>query len=117
MQYDILTEHGFWVIPLVVAIVQSIKMTGIATKFAPIISIGVGVGLAFLVNVDFTLPQQILSGVIYGLSASGLYSGVRVTQNVNDVKSGKIPLEKVDKDILNEKDLQAVQQNQDKQNP
>jgi hypothetical protein len=113
--YNDVVSNSFWIIPLVVAIVQAIKMMGVATKFSPIISIGVGVGLGFLVNNDFTTAQSILSGVIYGLSASGLYSGITVTQKVADVKSGEIPLSKADKSLFSEKDIQEIQQKQQQQ--
>jgi hypothetical protein len=113
--YNDVVSNSFWIIPLVVAIVQAIKMMGVASKFSPIISIGVGIGLGFLVNNDFTTAQSILSGVIYGLSASGLYSGITVTQKVADVKSGEIPLSKVDKGLLAEKDIQEIQQKQQQQ--
>ena len=115
MQYDVLVSNSFWIIPLVVAVVQAIKMMGVATKFAPIISIGVGIGFAFLLNNDFTTPQMILSGVIYGLSASGLYSGVTFTQKVHDVKTGELPMNKIDKGALNQKDIQEIQKKQQSQ--
>lgn len=102
--------NSFWVVPLVVAIVQAIKTMGIPTKFAPIISIGVGIGLGLIVNGGTTMTANLLNGVIYGLSASGLYSGITVTQQVHDVKTGQIPLESIDKGLLSEKDLQEIEQ-------
>jgi hypothetical protein len=113
--YNEAIANSFWIIPLVLAIVQAIKMMGVATRFSPIISIGVGVGLGFLVNTDHTISQSILSGVIYGLSASGLYSGITVTQKVADVKSGEIPLSEVDKGLLTEKDIQEIQKKEQQQ--
>ena len=116
MDYETILANSFWVVPLVVAIVQAIKMIGVASKFSPIISIGVGIGIAFLMAGEFTLSQTILHGVIYGLSASGLYSGISTTQKVRDVKSGEIPLDKVDKGLLNEKDLQQIQEKKSQTN-
>jgi hypothetical protein len=113
--YNDVVANSFWIIPLVVALVQAIKMMGVATKFSPIISIGAGILLGFLVNSEFTTAQSILSGVIYGLSASGLYSGITVTQKVADVKSGEVPLSKADKSLFTEKDLQEIQQKQSQQ--
>jgi hypothetical protein len=114
--YNDVVANSFWIIPLVVALVQAVKMMGVATKFSPIISIGAGILLGFLVNSEFTTAQSILSGVIYGLSASGLYSGITVTQKVADVKSGEIPLSKADKSLFTEKDLQEIQEKQKQQN-
>lgn len=70
------------VVPIIVAIVQAIKLTnwkGI-DRFAPLISIGVGIIIGFLAdhnNADLT--ATILSGAMYGLMASGLYSGLKTT--------------------------------------
>lgn len=112
-----IVSNSFWVVPLVLAVVQAIKMMGIPTKFAPIISIGVGMGVGMLVNSGLTLTQNLLSGVIYGLSASGLFSGITVTQQVHDVKSGEIPIDQVDKGLLSQRDIQEIQQKQNQQNP
>lgn len=70
------------VIPVIVAIVQAIKMTGWkrADKFAPLLSIAVGVVIAFLAHHNSPdLSSTLLDGVLYGLGASGLYSGVKAT--------------------------------------
>ena len=69
------------VVPVIVAIVQAIKMTGrVPDKYAPIASILVGIGLAFIAHSAATaMGQVILSGVMYGLMASGLYSGIKTT--------------------------------------
>ncbi len=70
------------VVPVIVAIVQAIKMTGrVPDKYSPIVSIVIGIILAFLAHGGVTtlMGPTILSGVLYGLAASGLYSGVKVT--------------------------------------
>lgn len=75
------------IIPVIVAIVQAIKMTGWAKadKFAPLVSIGVGIAIAFIAHgANYTYTNIILNGVLYGLSASGLYSGVRATQDARN---------------------------------
>lgn len=110
-----IVSNSFWVVPLVLAVVQAIKMMGTPTKFAPIISIAVGMGVGMLVNSGLTLTQNLLAGVIYGLSASGLYSGVTTTQKVADVKSGEIPLNQVEKGLLSDKDIQEIQEKQSQQ--
>lgn len=69
------------VVPLILAIVQAIKLTGkVPNQFAPIVSIGVGIILAFLAHgTATTIGSTVLSGVMYGLMASGLYSGIKVS--------------------------------------
>jgi hypothetical protein len=73
------------VVPIIVAIVQLFKMVGdngFMKKYAPFISLAAGILMAFLMNID-TMPihEVILSGILYGLSASGLYSGTKATSH------------------------------------
>lgn len=84
------------VVPVILAITQAIKMaTGDRLrKWAPIISLALGVAASFLFNHDhdMTMGDQLMSGIIYGLSASGLYSGTKSTseavkgENTNERK-------------------------------
>lgn len=69
------------VVPLILAIVQAIKLTGkVPNQYSPIVSIGVGIILAFFSHGTGTAyGPTILSGVMYGLMASGLYSGIKTT--------------------------------------
>ena len=69
------------VVPLILAIVQAIKLTGrVPNQYSPIVSIGVGIILAFFSHGTGTgYGPTILSGVMYGLMASGLYSGIKTT--------------------------------------
>lgn len=73
-------------VPIIVAIVQLFKMVdpeGKLARFAPFISIGVGILIAYLTKaVDMTIGGVLLSGILYGLSASGLYSGVKSSSEV-----------------------------------
>lgn len=68
-------------VPIIVALVQVFKMTGwVQDKYAPLLSIGVGIGVAFLLAHETNdLSANVLSGILFGLAASGLYSGVRST--------------------------------------
>lgn len=78
-------------VPIILSLVQIIKMTGlIKDRFAPIASVVIGILIAFLlVNTDgiagndgtFHLGTTILTGIMFGLSASGLYSGISTTKN------------------------------------
>jgi ABC-type dipeptide/oligopeptide/nickel transport system permease subunit len=67
------------VVPIIVALVQVAKMMKVPNQFAPIVSIGVGVLISFLFGTGDNVGQTILSGILYGLSASGLYSGIKTT--------------------------------------
>lgn len=113
MDFSSALENSFWVVPLVVAIVQVFKMTGVSGKWSPLISLGVGIGLGFLVGTDHSIQNILLSGVIYGLSASGLYSGVQTTQKVSQVKSGQIPLSQADTSLLTKEEIIKIQQQQE----
>ena len=61
-------------IPLITAIVSALKMAGLPAKYAPIASMLVGITIIAMVT-DFIWTDEIILGVIMGLSASGLYSG------------------------------------------
>jgi hypothetical protein len=68
------------VVPIIVAITQMFKYW-IPSKFIPFISLGVGVGITFLLADDFRtdLGGLILTGILFGLAASGLYSNVKAS--------------------------------------
>ena len=62
----------------VIGLVEVAKMMGVPKKFAPIISVILGLGfslLEFVANPD--LVSTIVGGIIIGLSAVGLYSGTK----------------------------------------
>lgn len=76
VNYDI--TGAVAIVPIILAIVQALKMIGMPNKYSPIASIGLGVIVGFIFRHDTAdLSQTILAGVTYGLSASGLYSGVK----------------------------------------
>lgn len=84
------------IVPIIVALVQAVKQTGwINSKFAPLVSIGFGVIIGFLADHNSAdLTHTILSGAMYGLMASGLYSGVVSTMSntqSNQPKTGAQP--------------------------
>lgn len=67
-------------VPIIVAITQAFKFW-VSQKYVPFISMIVGIGVAILLTHDFMkdLSGTILMGILFGLSASGLYSGVKST--------------------------------------
>ena len=61
-------------IPAVVAMVEALKMAGLSSKFAPIVSILLGLIMG-MIFVPGTLIASAGVGILIGLSASGIYSG------------------------------------------
>lgn len=85
MNFDIgeITTNAVIIVPIIIAIVQAIKLTGfIPDHFAPLVSIGVGILVGWIGHHDNPdLSATLLTGAIYGLISSGLYSGVKTTMN------------------------------------
>ena len=72
-----ITTQFMVLIPVVVGVVQVIKMTGLSSRYLPVISLILGmVGAVLIGAFDST---SLVQGVIVGLSASGLWSGVKAT--------------------------------------
>lgn len=87
VNYDI--TGAVAVVPIILAIVQALKMVGLPNKYSPIASIGLGILVGFVFRHEAAdLSQTILAGVTYGLSASGLYSGVKTTAHAAKTTDG-----------------------------
>lgn len=71
------------IVGIIVALTELIKRIGVPSKFAPFISIAVGVGISGVWNGFGT--DGILQGVIYGLMASGLWSSSKATLELSGV--------------------------------
>jgi hypothetical protein len=70
------------IVPIIVALVQMFKMTTwVQDRFAPFLAVALGILLAFLFGEDLghDWSHIIFTGIIYGLSSSGLYSGIKTT--------------------------------------
>lgn len=71
------------IVPIIIALVQAIKLVwNQAERFAPLLAIAFGILISIFADhetADWT--NSALSGVIYGLSASGLYSGLKSSSN------------------------------------
>lgn len=67
------------VVPIIMSIVELAKGLGLPKKFSAIIAVIIGT----LIGVFFVEPQSIkigiFKGIVYGLTASGLYSGTKNT--------------------------------------
>lgn len=88
MNFDLpaISSGAIVIVPIVVAIVQALKLTNwFSDKFAPLISIAVGVIISFIAgHQTYDMSNNMLSGVMYGLMASGLYSGVKTTLKADE---------------------------------
>jgi len=67
------------IIPLIVGIVELCKQIGLPNKFAAVLSAILGVVIGLVYVAPENPPKAILVGLSMGLSASGLYSGVKNT--------------------------------------
>lgn len=65
-------------ISVITGLVELLKTIGMSKKFAPLASLVIGLAAGILYTTG-TLPEQILYGIVLGLSACGLYSGVKNT--------------------------------------
>lgn len=66
-------------VPLTLGLVEVVKRFGVNPRFLPLFSILIGIGTTFLVNPSITLEMGVLGGILTGLVASGLWSGVKHT--------------------------------------
>lgn len=62
------------VVPVIVALVEVGKRLGISSRLAPLLALALGIGGFYIGQVD-----TVMNGILFGLTASGLYSGVRAT--------------------------------------
>lgn len=89
MNFDLnlsaITTNALVIVPIIIAIVQAIKLTGwVQDHFSPLLAIGVGIIIAWLGDTNgTTLGSTLLTGTVFGLMSSGLYSGISVTMKAH----------------------------------
>jgi hypothetical protein len=68
------------VIAVLIGLGQIAKQLGLPTKYIPVMNLvlGVAVGLLGGLGTDFTILEQIISGAVVGLTASGLYDQTKI---------------------------------------
>lgn len=65
------------IIPLVMGLLELAKISfKLNTRFAPVVALVLSVGLSVLIMKQ-PLTDEIVMGIMYGLSACGLYSGTK----------------------------------------
>lgn len=87
-------------VPIIVAIVQACKLTGwVKDKYAPFLSMFVGMGVTMLLTHDFMsdLSGTILTGILFGLASSGLYSGIKTTAQAIKIQESERLMKKQNK--------------------
>jgi len=65
------------VVGLIMALVQLAKESGFPARWAPLLSLALGVAAGIFVVSPGDVVQGILAGVAMGLAAVGLYSGAK----------------------------------------
>jgi hypothetical protein len=80
---DVITNFSMQaavIIPIITAVVQAFKFW-VNDNFAPFVAMLVGIGITFLFAQDAMadLSGTILTGLLFGLASSGLYSGLQTT--------------------------------------
>ena len=80
------------IIPIIMSIVEMFKGIGLPSKFSAVVAVVVGALLGVFYMEPQSIKNGLLKGIIYGLTAAGLYSGTKNTfQQVkinNDKKHG-----------------------------
>lgn len=88
---------GIAVIPAVIGLVEVCKTLGLPTRAAPALAVAFGV-LAALAQLEAgTWPwiQAVVLGVSFGLSASGLYAGVKTVLPALTSAPPTVPLKEI----------------------
>jgi L-cystine uptake protein TcyP (sodium:dicarboxylate symporter family) len=75
------------IIPLILGVVELFKRIGLPAKYSPLVAVALGliVGVVYL---DASLKERVLVGIMFGLSASGLYSGTKNIVEKGDENNG-----------------------------
>ena len=63
-------------VPITLGVTEVVKGIGLPSRYAPLVSLGVGIVLGVATTPENRL-KGILTGMAVGLSASGLYSGTK----------------------------------------
>lgn len=75
------------IIAIITGLIEIFKKLGLNTKFAPVISVILGLFFAFLCGEYTVIADIVINGLIIGLSACGLYSGAKTLIGGNSNES------------------------------
>ncbi len=91
---DEFTIYGIALVPIITGMVQLLKMSGLPKKYAPFMSLLMGILAGYYYLAPDDPPRAIFLGIVIGLSAVGLYSGTKNTmegfRNTNNCVNKKI---------------------------
>jgi len=71
------TIFGVALVPIIIGISEVAKRVGFPKKFIPILDLTLGIAAGFIYAAPGNAKEAALVGIALGLSASGLYSGVK----------------------------------------
>lgn len=64
-------------VPVVVGLTQAIKATGVDTRWSPLVAVALGIiGAIIFAGLSW---GAVIGGIVAGLTAAGLFSGVKKT--------------------------------------
>lgn len=70
------------VIGAIIAIGEILKGFNLPAKFLPVINVALGIGAAFMIQSNSSVTAIVISGLIYGLTAAGVYDlGIKPVRN------------------------------------
>lgn len=76
-------ELKLLIIPILIGILEVFKKLGLPVKYVPVLSLLLGVLAS--VSVSGLAVENFIQGLVYGLSACGLYSGTKATLENTEV--------------------------------
>ena len=71
-----LSTAGVALIPVITALVQVAKQTGLPRKYSPLLALGLGVAAGIVYIAPDDIATGVLIGLVMGMSAVGVYEGV-----------------------------------------
>lgn len=75
------------IIPIIMSVVELVKGLGMPRKFSAVVAVITGALLGVFIVEPQSIRAGLFKGVVYGLTASGLYSGAKNT--FEQVKNGR----------------------------
>lgn len=73
---ELLVYAGIPAVFIIMGIAELLKNIGFYPKFIPVVNLGLGLAAGIALNTD-DIMAGVFTGLAVGLSASGLYSGVK----------------------------------------
>jgi L-lactate permease len=71
--------YGYALVPIIIALVQVAKRMGLALRYLPFLAIVLGIAASYFYVFPEHPKRAVLEGIVMGLSAVGLWSGIKNT--------------------------------------